>query len=61
MEREADAVAVMLTGNQAAAIRLQVNLSIKNHSDVDPPAYLRWFSTHPSAMERIAAITQNTH
>lgn len=56
MEREADAVGVMLTGNPDAAIRLQVSLAVKNHADVDPPAYIRLFSSHPSAYERITAI-----
>lgn len=59
MEREADAVAVMLTGNQEAAIRLQVSLAVKNHSDVAPAPYLRLFSTHPSAIERITAMTNS--
>ncbi len=56
MEREADAIAVSLTENYAAAIRLQVGLAVKNHSDVDPAPYLRLFSSHPSAFERITAI-----
>ncbi len=59
MEGEADEIAIMLTGNQEAAIRLQVSLAVKNHSDVHPAPYLRLFSTHPSAIERITAITQN--
>jgi STE24 endopeptidase len=59
MEREADSIAVMLTENREAAIRLQISLAVKNHSDVDPPTYLRLFSTHPSAFERIAAITRD--
>lgn len=59
MESEADAVAVALTGNAPAAIRLQVDLTVKNCSDIEPPAYVSLFSTHPSAMNRIRAITNS--
>ena len=56
MEREADAIGVMLTGDPAAAIRLQISLAVKNRSDVYPPAYIRLFGSHPSAYERIMAL-----
>jgi STE24 endopeptidase len=59
MEKEADQVAVKLTENEAAAIRLQKNLSVKNTSDVSPPAFIRWFSySHPPVIERINNIKQ---
>ncbi|MBF7082892.1 M48 family metallopeptidase [Desulfallas sp. Bu1-1] len=59
MEREADRVAVTLTENVPAAVRLEVNLAAKNLSDVAPPAFIRWFSyTHPPALERIKIIRQ---
>ena len=57
MEREADLIAVSLTQNPQAAIRLQINLAVKNLSDVAPAKYLRLFSTHPPAIERITAIS----
>lgn len=61
MEREADSIAVMLTENDAAAVRLQVRLAVKNHSDVDPAPYLGLFSSHPSAIERITAIKSSKY
>lgn len=57
MEKEADRVAVMLTGDAPAAVRLQVDLTAKNLSDVSPPAFIQWFSyTHPPALTRIEII-----
>lgn len=56
MEREADTVAVMLTENAQAAIRLQIRLAVKNHSDLAPSEYISWFNSHPSALERIKAF-----
>ncbi|MCL6612656.1 MAG: M48 family metallopeptidase [Peptococcaceae bacterium] len=57
MEEEADRVAVTLTGNAPAAVRLQVNLAAKNLADVSPPAFIRWFSySHPPALARIENI-----
>ncbi|MCL4441510.1 MAG: M48 family metallopeptidase [Firmicutes bacterium] len=57
MEREADRVSVMLTGDAGAAERLQVNLAVKNLSDVSPPPFIHWFSySHPPAPERIELI-----
>ncbi len=59
MELEADRVAVTLTGDVGAAIRLQKNLAAGNLSDVAPPAFIRWFSySHPPAPERIRAMLQ---
>lgn len=57
MEKEADQVSVMLTGDKQAAVRLQVNLATKNLSDVSPPAFIEWFSfSHPPAVTRINSI-----
>ncbi|MHB1420371.1 MAG: M48 family metallopeptidase [Bacillota bacterium] len=57
MEREADQLSVVLTGNVPAAIELQKDLTAKNFSDVDPPAFIRWFSySHPPVLERIKII-----
>jgi STE24 endopeptidase len=57
MEEEADRVAVQLTGDAAAAVRLQVELAAKNLSDVSPPAFIRWFSySHPPVLERIGVV-----
>ena len=54
MEKEADRVAVRLTENVPASVRLQVDLAKKNLSDVSPPSFIEWFSyTHPSAITRI--------
>lgn len=54
MEEEADRVSIMLTGDAAAAIRLQVNLSARNKEDVSPPVFIQWFSyTHPPVLKRI--------
>lgn len=59
MEKEADRVAVKLTGNVPAAIRLQVDLAARNLSDISPPAFIRWFShSHPPALTRIENILQ---
>lgn len=57
MEEEANRVAVELTGDAAAAVRLQVELAAKNLADISPPAFIRWFSyCHPPVLERIDAI-----
>lgn len=61
MEKEADAVGVMLTDDIPAAMRLQVNLAIKNASDVSPPPVIQWFSSHPSALTRIELIQNPIH
>ncbi|WP_286724651.1 M48 family metallopeptidase [Pelotomaculum sp. PtaB.Bin117] len=59
MEVEADHVAVSLTGDVPAALRLQVDLAARNLSDVAPPAFIHWFSySHPSALNRIKKIKQ---
>jgi STE24 endopeptidase len=59
MEREADLTAVELTRDPQAAVQLQVNLAVKNMSDISPPPFIRWFSyTHPPVLERIKAITE---
>ncbi|MCR4440540.1 MAG: M48 family metallopeptidase [Peptococcaceae bacterium] len=57
MEKEADRLAIQLTGDVPAAVRLQVNIARKNLSDVSPPAFIQWFSySHPPAPDRIAGI-----
>lgn len=59
MEKEADRVAVMFTGDVAAAVRLQVDLAIRNLSDVAPAPFIQWFSySHPPALARINTIQQ---
>ncbi len=59
MEEEADRVAVKLTGDAPAAIRLQIVLSTKNLSDLSPPTFIQWFSySHPPALTRINLIQQ---
>lgn len=60
MEKEADRVAVALTGNHQAAVSLQVDLAAKNLSDVSPQAFIEWFSySHPPALKRINNILDN--
>ena len=55
MEREADRVAAHLTGDAASAAGLQINLAVKNLSDVAPAPFIVWFSySHPPALSRIA-------
>lgn len=57
MEAEADRLAVQLTGDAAAAVRLQVEIAVKNLADVSPPAFIQWFSySHPPVLERIKII-----
>lgn len=59
MEREADRVAVALTGNVQAAVDMQINLAAGNLSDLSPPAFIQWFSySHPPAGERIKLIKE---
>lgn len=53
-ERQADEVALTLTGNPAAFISMQVKVAEANHADVRPPEWVHlWFATHPSTYERI--------
>lgn len=57
MEREADYTAVLLTADISAAINLQLNLAVKNKSDVAPPPFMEWFAySHPSTLNRINAF-----
>jgi len=60
MEKEADVIAVMLTNDVPAAVRLEVNIAIKNASDVSPPPVIQWFSSHPSPLTRIELIQKAT-
>jgi len=53
-ESRADAYSLYLSGDSSAFISTQVGLAVGNLSDVDPPAFIRWFAwTHPTTMERI--------
>ncbi len=53
-EVEADAFSLALTGDSDTFVSTQVNLAVTNLSDVDPPAFMRWFAwTHPTTLERI--------
>ena len=55
-ETEADRVALELTGNPGAMVRLQVDLARKNLADVAPPAFIEWLTySHPATLERIQA------
>lgn len=58
-EHEADRVAVALTGEAAAAVRLDVKLARSNLADVVPPVWAVWLLyTHPPVLERIALAEQ---
>lgn len=61
MEKEADQVAVMLTNDIPAAVRLQVNIAVKNASDVSPTPVIHWFSSHPSPLTRIELLQKAQH
>lgn len=57
MEKQADQVALELTGNPAAVVRMQINLATRNLSDVSPPKFIAWFGyTHPPVLSRIEAM-----
>lgn len=59
MEIEADQTSVLLTGDKTAAMRLQINLALRNRSDLSPPPFIEWFSyTHPSVLTRIEKIKE---
>jgi STE24 endopeptidase len=59
MEKEADRVSVTLTENPGAAVRLQLDLAMKNLSDPAPPWFIRWFSySHPAVLDRISIIRE---
>ena len=59
IEKEADRFAVMLTGDIPAAVGLQVDIAVRNLSDVSPPAFIRWFSySHPPVIDRIEIIRE---
>ena len=60
MEKEADKVGVFLTNDIPAAVGLQVNLAVKNASDISPPPVIQWFSSHPSPLTRIELIQNLT-
>ncbi len=53
-EIQADKFSLDLTGDPGTFVSTQMNLARGNLSDVEPPAFIRWFSwTHPTTMERI--------
>ncbi len=57
MEKQADQVALELTENPSAIVRLQINLATKNLSDVSPPGFIVWYGyTHPPVLSRIEAM-----
>lgn len=59
MEIEADQTAVLLTEEPSAATQLQINLALRNRSDLSPPGFIEWFSyTHPSVLTRIEKIRE---
>ncbi|WP_258360569.1 M48 family metallopeptidase [Moorella sulfitireducens] len=56
-ETEADWVALELTANPGAMIRLHVDLAQKNLGDIAPPAFITWLAaSHPSPLERIINV-----
>ena len=56
VEARADTFALELTGDPAAFVELQEQLTETNVSDPDPPGWYRLLSgSHPSAVERIGA------
>ena len=62
MEKEADQIAVSLTGDIPAIINLQTNLAARNLSEVSPPAFIQWFSySNPPALIRIKNIIRATN
>lgn len=57
MEKEADQVSLLLTGDVPSTVQLQVDLATKNLADIAPPPFIEWFSySHPSTLERINNI-----
>jgi len=57
MEKQADQVSLELTENPASVVRLQIDLTTKNLSDVSPPDFIVWFQyTHPPVLSRIEAM-----
>lgn len=59
MEIEADQTSVLMTKDTTAAMRLQINLALRNRSDLSPPSFIEWFSyTHPSVLTRIEKIKE---
>jgi STE24 endopeptidase len=54
VERRADAFALELTREPKTQIAFQRRIAIKNVSDPDPPAWVRFLlGTHPPTIERI--------
>lgn len=54
IEASADRFAVRLTGEARTAVDAEVNLAVRNISDLRPNPFIRWmFFTHPPVMERI--------
>ncbi|MDD2233925.1 MAG: M48 family metallopeptidase [Desulfitobacteriaceae bacterium] len=54
MEIQADRFALELTGDSKALVNVQIDLTIKNKSDVSPPEFIVWFGyNHPPVLSRI--------
>lgn len=57
MEKQADRFALELTGDSKAAISMQIDLTLKNKSDISPPDFIVWFGyTHPPVISRIEIL-----
>lgn len=57
MERKADLLSVQYLHDKKAVVKLQIDLAKKSLSDVEPPAFIEWFSySHPSTMHRIESV-----
>lgn len=60
MELRADAYSLDLTGNLAAEVQLEKDLSSRSLSDLSPPGFIVWFSyDHPPAITRIHALEEH--
>lgn len=56
-EREADRVAVEVTGNPDAFVRLQASLAVRALSDPTPPRWSQFlWGSHPTFLERVSAV-----
>ncbi|MHB8511104.1 MAG: M48 family metallopeptidase [Actinomycetota bacterium] len=54
IEARADRFAVQLTRDPQTAVQTEINLAVRNVSDLNPNGFIRWlYFTHPSTMERI--------
>lgn len=61
METQADIGAVQLSKDTQSTIRLQIDLAIRNLSDVAPPPFIEWFSyTHPQVLTRVKTVEKSS-